>query len=76
MHELRVKIIISMIKYWEDYESLYKPILGPIFIHIKNAAKIGNYSELYELAAFCNVLNINIQSIYPKITNYNFVDKV
>lgn len=69
VQELRVRVVVSMIKYWNSYESLFSNLLGPIIEHIKNAVKMGIYSELYELKALCNVLDVNIQSIYPKIKN-------
>lgn len=74
VYELRVRVIVSMIKNWDLYESIYQNLLGPITIYIKNVVTMGNYSELYELIALCNVLDVNIQSIYPKIqsqTKYN-----
>lgn len=69
--ELRVRTIISMIENWELYESLYINFLGPIYIHIKQTVYLKNYSELYELIALCDVLKVNIQSVYPKIHNPN-----
>lgn len=69
IYELRVRNIFCMIKQWDIFESLYENILGPLIEHIKNATIYGNYSELYELVSFCNIFNVNIQSVYPKIMN-------
>ncbi|CAF5085600.1 unnamed protein product, partial [Rotaria sp. Silwood1] len=41
--------------------------VGPIDIAIKAICKNYTFSELYEIAALCNVLQCNIRSVYPKI---------
>lgn len=67
VYELRVRVVLSMVKFWDVYENLYSDILGPLIIHIRNSVTMDTYSELYEVIALCNVLNVNIQSVYPKI---------
>lgn len=74
VEELRVRVIVSMVKNWDYFENLFLNVVGPLIEHIKNAVTMGNYSELYELVALSNVLDVNIQSVYPKIKkheNYN-----
>ncbi|CAF4580117.1 unnamed protein product, partial [Rotaria sp. Silwood2] len=46
---------------------MYSQLIGPLDIAIKTICKNYTYSELYEIAALCNVLRCNIRSIYPKI---------
>jgi hypothetical protein len=46
---------------------MYLQYVGPIDIAIKATCKNYTFSELYEIAALCNVLQCNIRSIYPKI---------
>jgi hypothetical protein len=49
------------------YQSMYSQRIGPIDIAIKSICKNNSFSELYEVAALCNVLRCNIRSVYPKI---------
>jgi hypothetical protein len=46
---------------------MYSQYVGPINIAIKAICKDYTFSELYEIAALCNVLQCNIRSVYPKI---------
>ena len=46
---------------------MYSQYVGPIGIAIKAICKNSTYSELYEIAALCNVLQCNIRSDYPKL---------
>jgi hypothetical protein len=46
---------------------MYSHYVGPVDVAIKAICKNYTFSELYEIAALCNVLQCNIQSVYPKI---------
>ncbi|CAF2838467.1 unnamed protein product [Rotaria sp. Silwood2] len=46
---------------------MYSQYVGPVDIAIKAICKNYTFSELYEIAALCNVLRCNIRSVYPKI---------
>ncbi|CAF3819577.1 unnamed protein product [Rotaria sordida] len=65
--ELRVRTIIELVTNENYYQTMYSQYVGPIDIAIKAICKNCTFSELYEIAALCNVLQCNIQSIYPKI---------
>ncbi|CAF1644760.1 unnamed protein product, partial [Rotaria sordida] len=65
--ELRVRTIMELITNENDYQTMYSQYLGPTDIAIKAICKNYTFSELYEIAALCNVLQCNIRSVYPKI---------
>ncbi|CAF3678050.1 unnamed protein product [Rotaria sp. Silwood1] len=65
--ELRVRTIIELVINESYYETMYSQYVGPIDIAIKAFCKNYTFSELYEIAALCNVLQCNIRSVYPKI---------
>ncbi|CAF4613740.1 unnamed protein product [Rotaria sp. Silwood2] len=46
---------------------MYSQYVGPVDIAIKAICKNYTFSELYEIAALCNVLRCNIRSVYTKI---------
>ena len=49
------------------YVAMYTQSVGPIDVAIKSICKNRTFSELYEIAALCNVLQCNIRSVYPRI---------
>ena len=49
------------------YQNMYLQYVGPTDVAIKAICKNYTFSELYEIAALCNVLQCNIRSVYPKI---------
>ena len=49
------------------YQTTYSQYIGPIDIAVKSICKNHTFSELYEIAALCNVLQCNIRSVYPKL---------
>jgi len=49
------------------YQTMYSQYVGSTDMAIKSICKNYTYSELYEIAALCNVLQCNIRSVYPKI---------
>ncbi|CAF4981269.1 unnamed protein product [Rotaria sp. Silwood1] len=65
--ELRVRTIIELVLNESYYQTMYSQHVGPIDIAIKAICKNYTFSELYEIAALCNVLQCNIRSVYPKI---------
>ncbi|CAF1089809.1 unnamed protein product [Rotaria sordida] len=65
--ELRVRTIMELITNENYYQTMYSQYLGPTDIAIKAICKNYTFSELYEIAALCNVLQCNIRSVYPKI---------
>ncbi|CAF4200105.1 unnamed protein product [Rotaria sp. Silwood2] len=64
--ELRVRTVIELVANGAYYSRMYSQFIGPLDIAIKAVCKNYTYSELYEIAALCNVLRCNIRSIYPK----------
>ncbi|CAF2657391.1 unnamed protein product [Rotaria sp. Silwood2] len=52
---------------------MYSQYVGPVDIAIKAICKNYTFSELYEIAALCNVLRCNIRSVYPKIDFQQYV---
>ena len=58
--------------YYQNMYSQYESV-GPIDIAIKAICKNYTYSELYEIAALCNVLGCNIRSVYPKIDFHHYM---
>jgi hypothetical protein len=62
-----VRTIIELVTNENYYQTMYSQYIGPIDIAIKAICKNYTFSELYEIAALCNVLQCNIRSIYPKI---------
>ncbi|CAF3600903.1 unnamed protein product [Rotaria socialis] len=65
--ELRVRCLIELVKNENFYHNRFAHIVGPVNEAIKNIARNFSFSELYEIAALSNVLNCNIQSVYPTI---------
>ncbi|CAF4426003.1 unnamed protein product, partial [Rotaria sp. Silwood2] len=65
--ELRVRTVIELVANGAYYTRMYSQFIGPLDIAIKAVCKNYTYSELYEIAALCNVLRCNIRSIYPRI---------
>ena len=49
------------------YQTTCSQYIGPIDIAVKSICKNHTFSELYEIAALCNVLQCNIRSAYPKL---------
>ena len=47
--------------------TMYSQSVGPIDIAIKSICKNHSFSEVYEIAALCNVLQCNIRSVYPRL---------
>ena len=62
-----VRTVIELVVNGAYYTRMYSQFIGPLDIVIKAVCKNYTYSELYEIAALCNVLRCNIRSIYPKI---------
>ncbi|CAF2508965.1 unnamed protein product [Rotaria sp. Silwood2] len=62
-----IRTIIELMANENYYQTMYSQYVGPIDIAIKSICKNHTFSELYEIAALCNVLQCNIRSIYPKI---------
>ncbi|CAF3951344.1 unnamed protein product [Rotaria sordida] len=65
--ELRVRTIIELVTNETYYSNTYSPLAGPIDIAIQAVCKNHTFSELYEIAALCNVLKCNIRMVYPQI---------
>ena len=49
------------------YQTTYSQNIGPIDIAVKSICKNHTFSELYEIAALCNVLHCNRRSVSPKL---------
>ncbi|CAF4649300.1 unnamed protein product [Rotaria socialis] len=65
--ELRVRTVIELVVNGAYYTRMYSQFIGLLDIAIKAICKNYTYSELYEIAALCNILRCNIRSIYPRI---------
>ncbi|CAF3989282.1 unnamed protein product, partial [Adineta steineri] len=65
--ELRVRTVIELITNETYYSNTYSHCVGPFDIAIQAMCRKSTFSELYEIAALCNLLKCNIRSIYPKI---------
>ncbi|CAF1161335.1 unnamed protein product [Rotaria sordida] len=65
--ELRVRTIMELITNENYYQTMYSQYVGPTDVAIKAICRNYMFSELYEIAASCNVLQCNIRSVYPKI---------
>jgi len=62
-----VRTVIELVANEAHYTRSYSQFIGPLDTAIKAICKNDTYSELYEIAALCNVLRCNIRSIYPKV---------
>lgn len=62
-----VRTIVELTSNEDYYQALYSDRIGPTDSAIKSICKNFTFSELYEIAALCNVLKCNIRSVYPKI---------
>lgn len=62
-----VRTIVELTTNENHYETMYSQFVGPIDIAIKSICKNRTFSEMYEIAALCNVLQCNIRSVYPRI---------
>ncbi|CAF1039182.1 unnamed protein product [Adineta steineri] len=71
--ELRVRTIIELTVNENYYQTMNAQHVGPIDIAIQSICKDHTFSELYEIAALCNVLQCNIRSVYPKIDFQHFM---
>jgi hypothetical protein len=65
--ELRVRTILELIINYDKYSRDYTQNVGPLRERWKDICNDHSYSDLYELAALCNVLRCNIRSLYPRI---------
>ncbi|CAF4684330.1 unnamed protein product [Rotaria sp. Silwood2] len=71
--ELRVRTIMELITNENYYQNTYSQYVGPTDIAVKAICKNYMFSELYEIAALCNVLQCNIRSVYPKIDFHHYM---
>ena len=55
------------------YQTMYSQYVGPTDVAIKAICRNYTFSELYEIAALCNVLQCNIRSVYPKIDFHHYM---
>ncbi len=65
--ELRVRTIMELVTNYDQYIFNYTDNVGPLQERWKDICKDYTYSDLYEVAALCNVLRCNIRSLYPRI---------
>jgi hypothetical protein len=65
--ELRVRTILELIINYDKYSRDYTQSVGYLRERWKDICNDHCYSDLYELAALCNVLECNIRSLYPRI---------
>jgi hypothetical protein len=62
-----VRTIIELVKNKSHYAAQYSSSIGLLNEVLRQTCKNGNYCELYELVALTNVLNCDVQSVYPYI---------
>lgn len=62
-----MRVVHELILNRNYYEQAYANTIGPISIAIQNVSRNHTYSELYEVAALCNILSCQIQLICPAI---------
>ena len=67
LNKFLVRTIIELTMRENYYNSMYSQYVGPVHIAIRSVCKNYTFSELYEIAALCNILQCNIRSVYPKI---------
>jgi hypothetical protein len=67
LNNFLVRTIIELITNENHYQTMYSQYCGLIDVAIKAICKNYIFSELYEIAALCNVLQCSIRSVYPKI---------
>lgn len=53
--------------HYQDYNRKYGQLFGPLYYHLKNMSKNGEFAEMYEVIALANVLNCNIRSVFPSL---------
>ena len=58
-----VRTVIELVANGAYYTRMYSQFIGPLDTAINAICKNYTYSELYEIAALCNVLRCNIQII-------------
>ncbi|CAF1381519.1 unnamed protein product, partial [Didymodactylos carnosus] len=73
--ELRVRTIIELIKNYKQYETKYGNSFGIIQEHIRYMYRNYAFSEMYEIIALCDVLQCNIESVYPNIDYSDHLNK-
>ncbi|CAF1507417.1 unnamed protein product, partial [Adineta ricciae] len=72
--ELRVRTLLELVKNDTFYHNRFLYVVGSLLDAVKSVVHNSSYSELYEIAALCNVLKCNIQSVYPKIQHRSELD--
>jgi hypothetical protein len=65
--ELRVRTIMELVTNYDQYIFNYTDNVGPLKDRWKDICKDYTHSDLYEVAALCNVLRCDIRSLYPRI---------
>jgi hypothetical protein len=71
--EIRVRTIMELVTNYDEYIFNYTDNVGPLQERWKDICKDYTYSDLYEVAALCNVLRCNIRSLYPRIDYHSVV---
>jgi hypothetical protein len=62
-----VRTVIELVKNRTYYDNLYSNLVGPFNEAIRRTCNNNRYSELYEVVALTNVLQCEVQSVYPYI---------
>ncbi|CAF1311364.1 unnamed protein product [Adineta ricciae] len=65
--ELRVRTIIELVKNKTHYINQYSNHIGPLSEALRRICNNNMFCELYELVALANILQCDIQSVYPYI---------
>ena len=62
-----MRTIIELVKNRAHYAAKYSSRIGPLNEAVRRTCKSNSFSELYELVALANVLQCEVQSVYPYI---------
>ncbi|CAF0864572.1 unnamed protein product [Didymodactylos carnosus] len=73
--ELRVRAIVELAMNYNYYNIKYERIVGPLNLRIKAMCKNYEFSELFEIDALSNILQCQIQSVYPRIEYHPHFDQ-
>ncbi|CAF1120706.1 unnamed protein product [Didymodactylos carnosus] len=72
--ELRVRAIVELAMNYNYYNIKYERIVGPLNLRIKAMCENYEFSELFEIDALSNILQCQIQSVYPRIQYHPYFD--
>lgn len=60
-----VRTVIELVKHKDYHVNQYSHLVGPFDKALQRVCNAGNFCELHEIVALTNVLQCEIQSVYP-----------